>query len=129
MLSDKVVLVEDAHKVYGLLHRLHVELKSMDAHPRAKGYGRRFGYKSGDPSIAHAARSPPKLIISDLRNFQFLEQDAQIEFEVLVMNYATHQKGSAFAVGQVVHAKGAWDTDASCCFSRSRPKISRLLAK
>ena len=45
------------------------------------------------------------------------------------MNYAIHQKGSAFAVGQVVHVKGAWDTGASCCFSRNRPKTSRLLAK
>ena len=76
VLSDEIVPVEDAPKVDGWVHHLYVELKSMDAHPHTKGYGRRLGYKSGKPSIAHAARSPSKLIIRDLRHFQFLEQDA-----------------------------------------------------
>ena len=74
----------------------------MDEWPHTKGYIRRLGYQSGDPSIAHDARSPPMLTISDLSRFEFLDQDAGSEFEVLVMNYATHQKGSAFVVGQVV---------------------------
>ena len=48
VLSDEIVLVEDAPKADGWVHRLHVELKSMDAHPHTEGYWRRIGYQPED---------------------------------------------------------------------------------